>query len=42
LENRAGAPAFKATRRNERKHELEEVGRGLRRLMSWIDEKEVD
>jgi ketol-acid reductoisomerase len=42
LENRAGAPAFKATRRNERKHEIEEVGRRLRRLMTWIDEKEID
>jgi ketol-acid reductoisomerase len=42
LENRAGAPAFKAVRRNERKHELEEVGRRLRRLMTWIDSKEVD
>jgi hypothetical protein len=29
-------------RRNERKHELEEVGRRLRRLMTWIDEKEID
>jgi ketol-acid reductoisomerase len=42
LENRAGAPAFKSMRRNERKHELEEVGRRLRRLMTWIDEKEID
>ena len=42
LENRAGAPAFKATRRNERKHELEQVGRRLRQLMTWIDEKEID
>ena len=42
LENRAGAPAFKAMRRNERKHELEEVGRRLRRMMAWIEEKEVD
>src|SRR5437763_5955504 len=33
LENKAGAPAFKATRRNERKHQIEEVGRKLRRLM---------
>jgi ketol-acid reductoisomerase len=42
LENRAGAPAFKATRRNERKHELEQVGRRLRQLMTWIEEKEID
>ncbi len=42
LENKAGAPAFKATRRNEQNSQIEEVGRRLRRLMSWIDEKEVD
>ena len=41
LENRAGAPFFKATRRRERQHGVEEIGRGLRRMMSWIDEKEV-
>ncbi len=40
-ENRAGAPFFKATRRRERLHEVEQVGLGLRRMMSWIDEKEV-
>ena len=42
LENRAGAPSFKATRRREREHGVEKVGRELRRLMTWIDEKEVD
>ncbi|MCA9126355.1 MAG: ketol-acid reductoisomerase [Planctomycetales bacterium] len=41
LENRAGAPAFKATRRLNRDHEIERVGRRLRKLMSWIDDKEV-
>ncbi|SMP53282.1 ketol-acid reductoisomerase [Neorhodopirellula lusitana] len=40
-ENRAGAPFFKATRRREQAHEVEQVGMGLRRMMSWIDEKEV-
>ncbi|TWU27209.1 Ketol-acid reductoisomerase [Novipirellula galeiformis] len=40
-ENRAGAPFFKATRRREREHGVEQVGRGLRRMMTWIDEKEV-
>ena len=40
LENRAGAPAFKARRRLERTHQIEEVGKRLRRLMSWIDSKE--
>lgn len=42
LENRAGAASFKAIRRRERKLQIEEVGRRLRRLMTWIDEKEVD
>ncbi len=41
LENKAGAPCFKATRRNEQRHEVEQVGRRLRKMMSWIDEKEV-
>lgn len=41
LENKAGAPSFKATRRNEQRHEIEVVGKKLRKLMSWIDEKEV-
>lgn len=41
LENRAGAPAFKATRRRDRNLEIETVGRRLRKLMSWIDDKEV-
>ncbi len=41
LENKAGAPGFKATRRRERDHGVEQVGRELRKLMSWIDEKEV-
>jgi len=41
LENKANAPVFKALRRRERAHQVEQVGRGLRRLMSWIDAKEV-
>jgi ketol-acid reductoisomerase len=41
LENKANAPAFKATRRRERQHPLEEVGKRLRRLMPWIKAKEV-
>ncbi len=39
LENKAGAPAFKATRRREREHPVEVVGKELRKLMSWIDDK---
>jgi ketol-acid reductoisomerase len=42
LENKAGAPAFKASRRLERKHPVEQVGKQLRSLMKWIDSKEVD
>ena len=41
LENKAGAARFKAIRRRERNHQLEDVGKRLRRLMSWIDAKEV-
>ena len=42
LENKAGAASFQAMRRRERAHGVEKVGKQLRRLMSWIDEKEVD
>jgi ketol-acid reductoisomerase len=41
LENKAGAPAFKAARRQQRTLELEQVGKRLRKLMTWIDAKEV-
>ena len=41
LENRAGAPAFKAIRRRDKSLQIESVGRRLRSLMSWIDSKEV-
>ncbi|TWU29696.1 ketol-acid reductoisomerase [Bythopirellula polymerisocia] len=41
LENKAGAPAFKAVRRRERNHPVEQVGKELRKMMSWIEEKEV-
>lgn len=41
LENRAGAPRFKAIRRNEQSHQVEQVGKRLRKLMTWIDSKEV-
>jgi ketol-acid reductoisomerase len=41
LENRVNAPAFKALRRKEQAHPVEAVGRGLRKLMSWINAKEV-
>jgi ketol-acid reductoisomerase len=41
LENKAGAPSFKAIRRRERNHPVEQVGKQLRKMMSWIQEKEV-
>ena len=41
-EYRAGAENFKAMRKADHDHGVEQVGRELRKLMSWIDEKEVD
>ena len=41
LENQVKAPNFKAIRAKEAKHPLEVTGRKLRKLMSWIDAKEV-
>jgi len=41
LENKANCPGFKATRRTERNHPIEEVGRKLRKMMKWIDSKEM-
>ena len=41
LENKANCPAFKAVRRKEREHPIEKVGADLRRMMTWIDSKEV-
>ena len=36
LENKAGTPSFKATRRIEAEHPIEEVGGKLRAMMPWI------
>ena len=41
LENRAGQASFLATRRRERGHLIETVGKQLRRMMTWISSKEV-
>ena len=41
LENKANAPLFKAMRRRHRQHLIEQVGRRLRELMPWIENKEV-
>jgi ketol-acid reductoisomerase len=36
LENAAGQPSFKATRRRQAEHPIEEVGARLRAMMPWI------
>ena len=41
LENKANQASFKAIRRNERTHMIETVGRKLRKMMKWIDSKEI-
>lgn len=41
LENRAGQPMFQALRKRDRNHLIEQVGRDLRRMMHWIDAREV-
>jgi ketol-acid reductoisomerase len=41
-ENKAGAAKFNAMRQRDRNHPVEQVGRKLRKLMSWINAKEVD
>jgi ketol-acid reductoisomerase len=41
LENKAGAPAFKAMRRRDQNLQIEDVGRRLRSLMSWINAKDI-
>jgi len=39
LENLAGRPNFKAMKRIQNKHSLEEVGKKLRKMMQWIESK---
>ena len=41
LENRANRPTFNALRKKESKHLVEKVGASLRKMMTWIDSKEV-
>jgi ketol-acid reductoisomerase len=40
LENRSGRPVFNAMKRRDRGHVIEQVGKRLRALMTWIDAKE--
>ncbi len=39
LENKAGRPSFLSCRRLEAEHPINEVGRNLRKMMTWLDEK---
>ncbi|MCC7473840.1 MAG: ketol-acid reductoisomerase [Pirellulales bacterium] len=41
-EAKSGGAKFKALREKDRNHPIEVVGRKLRKLMSWINAKEVD
>ncbi len=41
LENVAGRPVFNALYKKDYNHPVEQVGRKLRRMMKWIDAKEV-
>lgn len=39
LENQANRPHFNAVRRMESEHQIESVGKELRKMMSWIEQK---
>ena len=41
-EAKSGGKNFKAMKERDKNHEVEQVGRRLRKLMSWINAKEVD
>ncbi len=41
LENKAGAPSFKATRANQALHPIEEIGGKLRAMMPWISKNKL-
>jgi ketol-acid reductoisomerase len=41
LECKAGQPSFKATRRNNDAHQIEEVGAKLRAMMPWIGKNKL-
>jgi len=40
-ENESGLPRFKRTRAAETNHKIEDVGRSLRRMMTFVNAKEV-
>ena len=37
MENKCGAPVFKAAQRHEAVHPINEVGERLRKMMTWLD-----
>jgi ketol-acid reductoisomerase len=39
MENKIGRPVFNALRNKDKEHPLEQVGKELRKMMSWIDSK---
>jgi ketol-acid reductoisomerase len=39
LENMAGRPVYNALKREQSQHLIEEVGKRLRSMMSWIKER---
>src|SRR5262249_51815147 len=39
VENKANRPVFNAIRKREKDHPIEDVGKRLRSLMTWIDAK---
>lgn len=41
LENQAGRPVFNALHKKDQNHMIEQVGSKLRKMMKWIDAKEV-
>ena len=41
-EAKSGSKNFKAMKEKDKQHRVEVVGRKLRKLMSWINSKEVD
>jgi len=41
LENQSGQPSFKATRRRESEHGIEQVGEKLRAMMPWIKDNAI-
>ena len=41
LENQANRPVFRALAAKDRQHLIEQVGRRLRKMMPWIEAKEV-